>query len=762
MKKIILAYCSDNADFATQLDRELSRAGVVFQHITNLPEAPSGQFAAAILESGDPVLLLVTDNYLKSRACMTEALPMLQTLNREYRVTPVIAEGWVSRDNSATYEVASTQIDRLADALRYMNHWQNIYLDLIARQQQLPPAERQMLDLEMQVVRDIASETGEFINTLRESGYLTAAQLAAQDYALFFKQFGLQDVHEKYQHLVRNSATERHSASVAPPPPGPLTLRPAETPAPLPAHETPEEEPKGQFAGMDALLQDFDEDPSEPTAPFPTDDAQALFEEPEAPPHSDAEVAQTIQDAWLWIEKGHTELGLQVFALAAEQHPDNELLRSEYQRALARYPHEAEPPVAPPAVETPGVSSLEEQQSEAKTYDHMGDTAAEKGDYLLAKYCWDRVMTINPAYPGIYRKLGILTSQHLAGYTETAIHYLELALDQNPDDLEVRRQLALLRNPALADELAATEKPLAEQETPALIFENEPPAAPETPVMEPAAPAIAVPESEKLPLAQQTALHLPTTVLITGATSGIGRATAVEFARHGYRLILTGRRADRLADLKTQLETGFGSAVLPLVFDVRDPDAVRDTLENLPESWRDIDILVNNAGLAKGLSPIHEGNLLHWETMIDTNLKGLLYVTRCIAPGMVRRRKGHIINVGSSAGKEVYPNGNVYCATKFAVDALSRAMRYDLYQHNIRVSQVSPGHVEETEFALNRFDGDVAKARIYDDFQPLKAGDIAEVIYFMATRPPHVNIQDILLFGTQQAGSMAIDRSGRS
>jgi len=194
---------------------------------------------------------------------------------------------------------------------------------------------------------------------------------------------------------------------------------------------------------------------------------------------------------------------------------------------------------------------------------------------------------------------------------------------------------------------------------------------------------------------------------------------------------------------------------------VRDPGAVEAALANLPESFQDIDILVNNAGLAKGLAPIHEGALEHWETMIDTNVKGLLYVTRLVSPGMVRRRSGHIINVGSSASKEAYPNGNVYCATKFAVEALTRSMRFDLHAHNIRVSQVSPGHVEETEFAITRFDGDAERASIYKDFQPLKSSDVADAIYYMATRPPHVNIQDIQLFATQQASSMVVDRSGR-
>ncbi|MBK8877573.1 MAG: SDR family NAD(P)-dependent oxidoreductase [Haliscomenobacter sp.] len=252
------------------------------------------------------------------------------------------------------------------------------------------------------------------------------------------------------------------------------------------------------------------------------------------------------------------------------------------------------------------------------------------------------------------------------------------------------------------------------------------------------------------------------TVLITGATSGIGKATAQVFAEHGHRLILTGRREDRLLEWSNLLSTEYHAEVFPLVFDVRNPAEVRQAMDSLPEEWQTIDVLINNAGKAKGLSPIHEGKLEHWEEMIDTNIKGLLYMTRVVAPGMVARETGHIINVGSIAGKEIYPNGNVYCASKAAVDALTAGMRLDLHKYNIRVSQVSPGHVEETEFALVRFDGDADRAKIYQDFQPLRARDVAEVIFFQASRPAHVNIQDVVLYGTQQASATVINRSGRN
>lgn len=246
-------------------------------------------------------------------------------------------------------------------------------------------------------------------------------------------------------------------------------------------------------------------------------------------------------------------------------------------------------------------------------------------------------------------------------------------------------------------------------------------------------------------------------VLITGATSGIGLATAREFAKHGYDLILTGRRKDRLKEIRDELGTETNNVTI-LEFDVRDYKKCEKAVSSLSTP---VDILINNAGLARGLDYVYEGNLEHWEEMIDTNIKGLIYMTRLISPQMVQRKSGHIINLGSSAGKEVYPKGNVYCATKFAVDGFTKAIRTELHVHNIRVSQVSPGHVEETEFARVRFDWDEERANIYSDFNPMTSADVAETIYFIASRPAHVNIQDILMMGTQQASNLIIDRSGR-
>lgn len=246
--------------------------------------------------------------------------------------------------------------------------------------------------------------------------------------------------------------------------------------------------------------------------------------------------------------------------------------------------------------------------------------------------------------------------------------------------------------------------------------------------------------------------------LITGATSGIGKSTAIEFAKHGYDLIITGRRQERLEELKADLTKQYSVKVLNLCFDVRDEKQVEAAINSIPVEYKKIDVLVNNAGLAAGLAPIQDGKLSHWEQMIDTNVKGLLYITKHVSKILIENKKGHIINVGSIAGKEVYANGNVYCATKHAVDALNKGMRIDLLPHGIKVSAVNPGMVE-TEFSIVRFDGDEERAKkVYENIQPLKPEDIAETIYWMASRPAHVNINDVIIMPTIQANSTTVLR----
>ncbi len=251
-------------------------------------------------------------------------------------------------------------------------------------------------------------------------------------------------------------------------------------------------------------------------------------------------------------------------------------------------------------------------------------------------------------------------------------------------------------------------------------------------------------------------------VLVTGATSGIGKSTAQLFAKNGYDIIISGRRKERLESVSKELQATYKAKVLTLCFDVRNFSEVENAIKSIPAEFKNIDILVNNAGLAAGLSAIQSGDLSHWERMIDTNIKGLLYMTREVCKGMIERKKGHIVNIGSIAGKEVYANGNVYCATKHAVDALNKGMRIDLLPHHIKVTAVNPGMVE-TEFSIVRFDGDEEKAKsVYNGMQPLKPEDIAETIYWVATRPAHVNINDVIIMPSVQASATNVIRDSNA
>jgi NADP-dependent 3-hydroxy acid dehydrogenase YdfG len=246
--------------------------------------------------------------------------------------------------------------------------------------------------------------------------------------------------------------------------------------------------------------------------------------------------------------------------------------------------------------------------------------------------------------------------------------------------------------------------------------------------------------------------------IITGASAGFGRATAIALARNNYDVVITGRRSEKLETVEEAIRSKTDADVLSLTFDIRDKEAVKEACEKLTGKWEAIDVLVNNAGLAAGMSLIHEGNVDDWEQMIDTNIKGLLYITRLITPGMVKREKGHIINIGSIAGKEAYENGNVYNASKFAVDGLTQAMRIDLVDFGIKVTAINPG-AAETEFSLVRFKGDQEQAdKVYEGFTPLYAEDIAEAILFTVTRPPHVNIDDMIIMPAAQARSRKINR----
>jgi 3-hydroxy acid dehydrogenase/malonic semialdehyde reductase len=262
------------------------------------------------------------------------------------------------------------------------------------------------------------------------------------------------------------------------------------------------------------------------------------------------------------------------------------------------------------------------------------------------------------------------------------------------------------------------------------------------------------PHSNGLPLGNRAYFcGMGNIILVTGATSGFGKAIAEKFASQGWDCIITGRRKDRLDELAEALTKTYGVKILPLHFDVQQREAVFNAINSIPAEWRSIDVLVNNAGLAAGRDSFNDASIDDWDTMIDTNVKGLLYVSKAVLPFFKAAGKGHIVNIGSTAGKEVYTNGNVYCATKFSVNAISQAQRIDLLPFKIKVTAIHPG-AAETEFSLVRFKGDEAKAKaIYDGYTPLSAADVADTIWYCATLPPHICINDLVITCTAQANS---------
>lgn len=683
MNRFILAYSPANADLAQKLHETLLKSGLSPEHVASAANWPE-----AVFHSGLPVVMLVTDNLLTDRNCMSGLMSELGNLPAGRILVPVIADG-----KNADGEAVPTAIDRMVNMLHYMNHWQNIWMKVSSEYQNLVGQEKQSLGQEMDAVRTLANEMSDIITLLRAAGPVTLAQFEANSFSYFFSTLGIERDHSP-------AAPQEQTQPEASQPPvvhpesvmesgGTTTESAASTKLPFSIIEG------GIFAPVPVGKEpDFSEGEEKES-----DNADEIVPSETQTVPADEAVEQTIRDADFWIQQGYIENGLELLRTAREFYPENERINRAYEVGMQKLREKQA------ALEDTELVSPEQELPPAQDPDwnwQQGLAAAAQGDYLFAKYCWDRVAEVNPEYPGLYRSLGLMAAEHLADeYRETAAAYLKKALAIAPDDAELAVALGKLTG------------------------ESVNPPAEVTPG-----------NTDSVPQQEPVALQNPDApvVLITGATSGIGRATAELFARNGYRLILNGRRRERLDEIGQHLKQTYGSDVLLLPFDVRRYEEVEAAFNSIPDHFRQIDVLINNAGLAKGLSPIHEGSLDHWETMIDTNIRGVLYVTRMVSPGMVERRKGHIVNISSSAGKEVYPNGNVYCATKFAVEALTKGFRSDLYRYNVRVSQVSPGHVEETEFALTRFDGDAERARIYDDFRPLKSSDIAEAIWFMVSR----------------------------
>ena len=888
---IALAYCADNESIVAEVQEHLSASPYTFHHYSCNRSTDNNFLTDQLLGQSDPILLFISDNYLKSAQCMSRGLKLLQ--ERRHDILPIIIDGVTEDPATGQQKAVPTDFERVSDIIQYINYWQDQYLDLRRQKRQMSELDEDHFNAHLKVMREVSSEVGEFLRLLRSMNYLLLPQFRANAYQQFFiftedeaswsafkSTFSMSEPESSGPEPPVEEAEENEDFTPSPDVianiPGMDKLYPEQggsnTPVDIdePIEDMPDEAPESneqedeQVAANTPTPEDetvistepeeeeeeveetnLPEDGSELYRTQQDDERHESFPPPSPEPEPPAEESETqesaeeethdhdhIEHALSLLNSGQIEEGLQHMASAIEAQSDNATLRYHYALMLARSKkdyHSAREELLP-------VIELEPDNTDALFL--LGELEELEGDFTSAREHYLMLLELDKDYPNAYYRLGMITAAHFEGERADAAKYFKKAAKLDRSNYDALYQYALLLNEVLEkpekaikyfkktlkinafhpfayydmalvyhklgeyrkaedayqkaiqinpelqtaenDEAFAVAAARAEQE------ENTTDSASSAPVINLGA-IEALKESivqlEELlrdkeevvneleeKLEERPATPPPPTrpsvdqtVLVTGATSGIGKATATLFAKKGYRVIITGRRRERLDLFRSQLMEQYEAQVMPLAFDVRSAQECESALKQLESSpWATIDILVNNAGKAKGLAPIQEGELRHWEEMIDTNLKGLLYMTRLVAPGMVERGTGHIINICSTAGKEAYPNGNVYNATKFGVDGLTKGMRMDLHKHGVRVGMVSPAHVEETEFALVRFDGDAERAQIYEDFKPLSSHDVAESIYFMVTQPAHVNILDVVLQGTQQASSTLIDRSGRA
>ncbi|MEM9921241.1 MAG: SDR family NAD(P)-dependent oxidoreductase [Bacteroidota bacterium] len=904
MKDFTIAYDIANESVAQLIDRSLSRVSFTFNHLHTGDLAEGESLADKLLSSRGVILLIISDNYLKSTKCMLRGLHTLQELSRAGRVLPIITDG-LYPENGEIKRVHTT-FEQITNVIQYMNYWQEEYLGYRKLKRQAPEGEEAQINSKLSIIRSVSTEVGEYLRHLRGIDYFTFERISHQKFQLFFELTNNEAIYPEYavlpeENLVNieeeifESALGVDLASI----PGMQML--ADRPA-VPNHSNgvvEEEAPALEEEEVEVLDQNAEEEvsteeapeiekeevdvpeftaPESTTTPSPSDEEplakeETTSEEGEMDEETEEEILQSIfdeddddeeedlleddfdfddeleeddeeleeidlsdasenfdtvesmleselftnpepslEEANELLEKGELLAGLEVFKQLLLQSSESSDIRLQYAKAIYQYTNN----VAEASAELRKIAEDDPKAAEVNLL--MAEMAEEQNDLLLAKRFYEKAAILDEDIPGIFYKLGMLSTDFSDDIPKVAARYFKKAIKKAPEDPAAYYQYGILfyerlghykkavkyfrktlqlapDHPFANYDLALIYHKIGDRITAASYYhkaykinpelkteENDKAFALGSLTAKGNTPLTALPvehvdssvlgneqeeiidekiidEEKETP--ERSPKEFRGTVLITGATAGIGKATAEVFARNGYRLILTGRRQERLDAIKKDYTDKWGTDVHLLCFDVRSAEATKAAIESIPEEWRQSDILINNAGLASGFGSIAEGNPEDWDKMIDTNIKGLLYMTRAISPSMVARRQGHIINVCSIAGHQVYPNGNVYCATKHAVDALTKGMRLDLYKHNIRVSQVSPAHVEETEFALVRYHGDAEKAKIYDDFQPLKAIDIAETIYFIATRPAHVNIQDIVILGTQQASANHINRSGR-
>lgn len=853
----ILAYHFDNHLTAAEIDQKLNRLGFQFDHIHTGNAVVHLTIAERIQNSTKPFILLITDNFLKDENCLHKLLEIVsqsQKNNRQFIL--ILAEGFSVDPISNQIKSIDTKLSTIGDILYYINYWQDKYLQL--RKKYLDNEKSlQVVDDKLKVLREIAAEIGELLHKLRKIEPVGYSDFIKDDFYYFFAHSGNLESYQSYKKMaeydekdnlieqkINNLVGNTDKLSINEEKVSPIEdyeMQNIVSETNKEEHETVSKEKilDSTFnKNINGSNQETDSDLLEKLKAY----KNGLLKEEtlhiekselkEIEPNT--EIIQDIyktKEEFEAILKLDEEVTSQLGNLINSKFENSLLDENDYPNEEEDWDEEEKDISTLKNYEESLVEAIKEDPENIETRlqlikylivnpDNFSRTADQLEQVLkldknnveaiyllatlsqginhpdLARTYFEKLINIQPDFPGVYFTLAELIETHFPKDFPIAAEYYKKAYQHDTTNikaLEKRAQL-LYKQLRKSKKAAKTYKKIikllpyhptayyylseisleqGEKEKAVEYYHKAKVITKRTKILEEASNLVEhrIEAEPKIEIKMQNdefskktnvaSKEVNSYVCITGATSGIGNALAHLLASKSYDLILTGRRIDRLKNLANELIQKYNITVEILQFDIRDFQQSANALGSLGDKLDKIDILINNAGLAMGLDYIYEANVDHWETMIDTNIKGLLFMTRLVTPSMVKKKRGHIINIGSTAGKEVYPKGNVYCATKFAVDALTKAFRQDLYQHNIRVSQICPGHTENTEFAITRFEGDKEKASIYNDFNPLKAQNIADIIYFIITQPPNVNIQDVLVMGTQQASSTMVNRSGR-
>ncbi|MGH1338561.1 MAG: SDR family NAD(P)-dependent oxidoreductase [Aureispira sp.] len=768
---VYLFYTEANAAEAQQVSNDLQAL-----HIPCNKEASAHDKVQQLLQDPEGVaLLLVSDNFLKDLTQTRHLEQVLEEVPAE-RLLSVITHGRRPKKGEPDrQEVYATRIKTLNDVMYYRDYWYETWISLRKAAKGMEGQELEQLNEQKEIAKRLSvGNISNHIRNINQSEPIEWEVLSEEDYEVLRKRTGVKPD--------ENYTPEEHISQEATIPTIDLPIEEETPPTVEPAVEVPSEE-----VVEDSLEETETETPVEAVI-------SSSIEEETNKPTTEEEVVDEIQPIDSSEEEALQEVAIEeTVEESTERIPVADITQTEEEEPFSL--EQMENLESLNVEEILAKHDIEEVDNVDVLF-HIAESQTEDDEDLAARHTYERILSLDP-YNGraLIWLARLLAKQENVEEQVEAANFYRKAIMVNDDNPNLYYEYGLLqkeeksyhkasesfRETLLLDEryeeayfgLAQCLKEMGRIEEAksnylqACILDAE---RFETAENDNYFKVIRerqeeeeqeVDELDNAVLEVEEHPNASTVVFVTGASSGIGRSIAGQFALSGYKVIMAGRRTERLEALKELLESHLAEAKIHcLTLDVRNLDAVKAAVEGLPEGWKNIDILVNNAGLAKGFGPIHEGEINHWETMIDTNLKGLLYVSRAVTPGMVARRKGHVINVGSVAGVEPYAGGGVYCATKAAVDSLTRSMRLDLYQHNVKVTAVHPGHVEETEFAEVRYE-DTAKAKIYEDFKPLSAKDVADTVVYIATRPAHVNIQNVLLFSTQQASATNVDRSGR-